>query len=149
MRELTMEYVRKDSRHIHTVTLDIDQYEAAEIAEMTLKYDQGLERINIIPHDDRDCDEQPYFVAYPEGAKPVAVHADNPVGLAIMDIDDGEQVVLRIADNYLCEAFEIIDYEGDDGDFIRGIAIGDSFMPLDEFISTDSPWFAGKMKGGE
>lgn len=144
MMTTRMEYVKKDSRRIDTVTLSVNVDAATEMAALALKHDPTLLRINIMP--ETDGEGTLYYVAYPEGAKPVAVHMDNPVSLAIMDIDDDEQVVLKIADNYLAEAFEIIDYEDDDGDFIRGIAIGNDFIPLDEFIMTDSPWVAGKTK---
>jgi len=147
MMTTRMEYVKKDSHSIDTVTLSVNVDAASEMAALALKHDPTLLRINIVP--ETDGEDTLYYVAYPEDAKPVAIHMDNPVALKVMDIDDDEQLILKIADNYLAEAFEIIDYEDNDGDFIRGIAIGNDFIPMNEFISTDSPWVAGKMKGGK
>lgn len=137
----TMDFVSKlkdgdIGRNIQTLTLNVDVDQAAAIARLVLDSDPDLYRVNI---------NESEFIVYPVDARPRAIHMDSPVALSLMDIDDDEYAVLKIGNNDLAEVFDLIDYEDDDGEFVRGIALGEDFVPLSEFVKYDSPW----LKGGE
>lgn len=137
----TMDFVSKlkdgdIGRNIQTLTLNVDVDQAAAIARLVLDSDPDLYRVNI---------NESEFIVYPVDARPKAIHMDNPVAISLMDIDDDEYAVLKIGNNDLAEVFDLVDYEDDDGEFVRGIALGENFIPLSEFVKYDSPW----MKGGE
>lgn len=137
----TMDFVSKlkdgdIGRNIQTLTLNVDVEQAAAIARLVLNSDHDLYRVNI---------NESEFIVYPMDARPQAIHMNNPVALRLMDIDDDEYAVLKIGNNDLAEVFDLVDYEDDDGEFVRGIAIGSDFVPLSEFVKYDTPW----MKGGE
>ena len=137
----TMDFVSKlkdgdIGRNIQTLTLNVDVEQAAAIARLVLANDPDLYRVNI---------NESEFVVYPLGTRPQAIHVSNPIALRLMDVDDDEYAVLKIGDNDLAEVYALVDYEDDNGEFVRGIALGEDFVPMSEFVKYNSPW----MKGGE